>query len=230
MTQNANDEIRIGVSACLLGEKSASTAGTSATHSWSRRLGGSSSRCRSARRSIGLGIPRESMRLERPKIGVRLVTRKERHGPHRGDDALRRATVARRCRPDDLCGYILKKNSPSCGMERVKIYDPQRHAGREAGAACSRRPCCRASRRCPSKKKAGCPTRTCARTSSSASSPTAGCARYSAGGGRLGDVVEFHTAHKLHCSRHAPHGLHRARTAWWRARRNDAATGSARRV
>jgi len=22
----------------------------------------------------------------------------------------------------DLCGYVLKKNSPSCGMERVKIY------------------------------------------------------------------------------------------------------------
>ena len=24
---------------------------------------------------------------------------------------------------DDLCGYVLKKNSPSCGMERVKVYD-----------------------------------------------------------------------------------------------------------
>jgi len=21
-----------------------------------------------------------------------------------------------------LCGYVLKKNSPSCGMERVKVY------------------------------------------------------------------------------------------------------------
>ncbi|MDD5412128.1 MAG: DUF1722 domain-containing protein, partial [Methylobacter sp.] len=26
----------------------------------------------------------------------------------------------------DLCGYILKKNSPSCGMERVKVYTDNR--------------------------------------------------------------------------------------------------------
>ena len=25
----------------------------------------------------------------------------------------------------DLCGYILKKDSPSCGMERVKVYKGQ---------------------------------------------------------------------------------------------------------
>jgi uncharacterized protein YbgA (DUF1722 family) len=24
---------------------------------------------------------------------------------------------------EDLCGYVLKKNSPSCGMERVRVYD-----------------------------------------------------------------------------------------------------------
>ena len=25
---------------------------------------------------------------------------------------------------EELCGYVLKKDSPSCGMERVRIYDP----------------------------------------------------------------------------------------------------------
>lgn len=29
-----------------------------------------------------------------------------------------------------LCGYILKKDSPSCGMERVRVYSPQGAAHR----------------------------------------------------------------------------------------------------
>ncbi len=32
----------------------------------------------------------------------------------------------------DLCGYVLKKNSPSCGMTRVKVYG-EKNAPREDG-------------------------------------------------------------------------------------------------
>jgi uncharacterized protein YbgA (DUF1722 family) len=31
---------------------------------------------------------------------------------------------------EDLCGYVLKKDSPSCGMERVKVYRDDRMAER----------------------------------------------------------------------------------------------------
>ena len=36
-------------------------------------------------------------------------------------------TRVRQLAREDLCGYVLKSDSPSCGMEHVKVYD-------EAGA------------------------------------------------------------------------------------------------
>jgi uncharacterized protein YbgA (DUF1722 family) len=70
---------------------------------------------------MGLGVPRETMRLERHGSEVRLVA------PTSGADhtdrlrtfaAQRLAALGR----ERLCGYILKKDSPSCGMERVRLY------------------------------------------------------------------------------------------------------------
>jgi len=72
---------------------------------------------------IGLGTPREPIRLARKGKDVRLV------GVKSGADHTEamRTYAARRVEElasSDLCGYILKKDSPSCGMERVKVYDP----------------------------------------------------------------------------------------------------------
>lgn len=70
---------------------------------------------------MGLSIPREALRLERHPSGIRLVhsyTKKDRTSEMR--DLARRRTRA--LAEMDLCGYILKKGSPTCGMERVKIY------------------------------------------------------------------------------------------------------------
>ncbi len=69
----------------------------------------------------GLGVPRESMHLRRFEDQVRLVTTKtgiDLTETMRRYAARRVATLG----AHDLCGYVLKKNSPSCGMERVKIY------------------------------------------------------------------------------------------------------------
>jgi uncharacterized protein YbgA (DUF1722 family)/uncharacterized protein YbbK (DUF523 family) len=71
---------------------------------------------------IGLGIPRESLRLVRSDEGLRLIM------PRSGRDlteAMRRygAAKAGEIAGMDLSGYILKKDSPSCGMERVRAYD-----------------------------------------------------------------------------------------------------------
>jgi len=69
---------------------------------------------------IGLGIPRETIHLVRRDDGIHLV------GTRSGDDhteAMQRF-AARRVRElerADLCGYVLKKNSPTCGLERVSI-------------------------------------------------------------------------------------------------------------
>jgi uncharacterized protein YbgA (DUF1722 family)/uncharacterized protein YbbK (DUF523 family) len=69
----------------------------------------------------GFGTPRETMRLERGRHEIRLVTTRTRRDLT--DDLA--AYADRRVEAlvgEDLSGYILKKDSPSCGMDRVKVY------------------------------------------------------------------------------------------------------------
>jgi len=71
--------------------------------------------------AIGLGVPRPTIRLTRSETGVRL-TDSDNTGMDL-TDAMKKwsgqATEGMR----DLSGFILKNNSPSCGMERVRVYD-----------------------------------------------------------------------------------------------------------
>jgi uncharacterized protein YbgA (DUF1722 family)/uncharacterized protein YbbK (DUF523 family) len=69
----------------------------------------------------GLGVPRPPMRLVREGGGVRLVEIES--GRDRTRAVARWASARlRSLRALELCGYVLKKDSPSCGMERVKVY------------------------------------------------------------------------------------------------------------
>jgi uncharacterized protein YbgA (DUF1722 family) len=79
---------------------------------------------------IGLGAPRPAIRLQRNGGLVRLVR------PSDGQDLTARmrawaqervAQIAKM----DLSGYVLKKDSPSCGMERVRVYDQNGSPGRD---------------------------------------------------------------------------------------------------
>ena len=74
---------------------------------------------------IGLGVPRETLRLvassSDPDAAVRLVA------PKSGSDRTVLLKNFARTKLDQLadealCGYILQQGSPSCGMERVRIY------------------------------------------------------------------------------------------------------------
>jgi uncharacterized protein YbgA (DUF1722 family)/uncharacterized protein YbbK (DUF523 family) len=70
---------------------------------------------------MGLGVPREPMRLEQHGPEVRLVAPKTRadHTERLRIYAAQRLEALSRER---LCGYIFKKDSPSCGVERVRLY------------------------------------------------------------------------------------------------------------
>ena len=77
---------------------------------------------------MGLGVPRPTSRLEKAKSGTRLVM------PKTGEDySAPMATYAEerveRLSSLNLDGYVLKSRSPSCGMERVKIYPPAGSSG-----------------------------------------------------------------------------------------------------
>ena len=114
--------IRLGVSTCLLGEPVRFDGG----HKRDPFLVETFGRyvewvpvCPEV--EAGLGVPRESMHLRRSADDVRLVTTKTGIDH---TDTMRRYSARRvaALSTQDLCGYVLKKNSPSCGLERVKIY------------------------------------------------------------------------------------------------------------
>jgi uncharacterized protein YbbK (DUF523 family)/uncharacterized protein YbgA (DUF1722 family) len=72
---------------------------------------------------LGLGAPRETMRLVRERDGlVRL--RMPKSGRDLTDEMQAYATgKAAALAGAALDGFILKKDSPSCGLERVRLYD-----------------------------------------------------------------------------------------------------------
>jgi uncharacterized protein YbgA (DUF1722 family)/uncharacterized protein YbbK (DUF523 family) len=73
---------------------------------------------------IGLGVPREPIRLVQQGSAVALVATRS-DADH--TQAMQR-WAARRVRALEslgLCGYVLKSRSPSCGMERVPVVSPQ---------------------------------------------------------------------------------------------------------
>ena len=71
----------------------------------------------------GLGTPREAMRLVSHDEGPRLLTIKTGvdHTPTMTRFSERRV---RELETLDLSGYVFKKDSPSCGIERVRLYNP----------------------------------------------------------------------------------------------------------
>jgi uncharacterized protein YbgA (DUF1722 family)/uncharacterized protein YbbK (DUF523 family) len=81
--------------------------------------------------AIGLGIPREPIRLVKTAHGLRVLGVK--NSTLDVTDRLEAcgSKVARNM--DDLCGYIFKSRSPSCGMERVKTWTEAGQPGRSDG-------------------------------------------------------------------------------------------------
>ncbi len=69
----------------------------------------------------GVPVPRESLRLVDRGDGVALLGNRSRADRFEQLRAWARARVEDLARLD-LDGFILKKDSPSCGLERVRVY------------------------------------------------------------------------------------------------------------
>jgi uncharacterized protein YbgA (DUF1722 family)/uncharacterized protein YbbK (DUF523 family) len=122
----APPRVRLGISACLLGQEVRYNGGHKRDAFLTDVFGRYADWvdvCPEV--EIGLGTPRPSMRLVRigrgDEVQIRLVT------PETGADHTEamRSWAARRVEElarMELDGYVLKKDSPSCGMERVKLY------------------------------------------------------------------------------------------------------------
>lgn len=117
-----NTPIAIGVSSCLLGERVRYDGGHKHDRYLTDTLGAFFRFvpvCPEA--GCGLSTPREAMRLERDDDGVKLITRMSRI-----DHTDRMLAWCRRkvveLEAEDLCGFIFKKDSPSSGLFKVKVY------------------------------------------------------------------------------------------------------------
>lgn len=121
-SEAAEEKIPVGISSCLLGEQVRYDGGHK-RHSWITGTLGKYFElhpfCPEV--DIGLGIPRKPIRLTRAEDGeIRCVQIDDPAIDH--TRALRDCLHKRRAWAGRLCGYILKKDSPSCGMERVRVW------------------------------------------------------------------------------------------------------------
>jgi uncharacterized protein YbgA (DUF1722 family)/uncharacterized protein YbbK (DUF523 family) len=122
--------IRVGISACLLGQQVRFDGG----HKRDRFLTETFGRyvewvpvCPEV--ECGFGTPRDAMRLVRVDDRLRLLTVKTGVDLTTPMERFSQKRVAALVR-ENLSGYVLKKDSPSCGLERVKIYDGHGTAAR----------------------------------------------------------------------------------------------------
>jgi len=126
--------VKIGISSCLLGEQVRFDGGHKRDSFLVQTLGIFVNWCPVCPEvELGLGTPRESIRLLRdqkeaetlrlvaPKSGRDFTARMRRYAKRRTRELIK----------EDLSGYILKKDSPSCGMKRVKIWQNKGRAERK---------------------------------------------------------------------------------------------------
>lgn len=125
------EQIQIGISACLLGEQVRFDGG----HKQSRYCMDELSRVFFYRPvcpevAIGMSTPRKTIRLVNYDGDVRLKATDDSFDV---TDKMNEFSVKQSTAMDFISGYIVCAKSPSCGMERVKLYDGKTGYSEKAG-------------------------------------------------------------------------------------------------
>ncbi len=128
--QFSNTNPKVGVSACLLGQQVRFDGGHKRDLFLTNLFGKFVdwvAICPEV--EVGMGVPRESVRLVGTPTDPRMIAEKS------GKDwteAMHRfaAKRVRDIADKRLSGYVFKKNSPSCGVERIKVYNAKGMAER----------------------------------------------------------------------------------------------------
>ncbi|GLP96966.1 hypothetical protein GCM10007895_22720 [Paraferrimonas sedimenticola] len=130
MKFNAN-QIQVGISACLVGEKVRFDGG----HKQSRFCVDELSQYVSYQKvcpemAIGMGTPRQTIRLVDHGKGIRLQASR---GHQDYTDKMLEFSRNFVKNLSHLSGYVVCAKSPTCGMERVKVYQPQHNMASRDG-------------------------------------------------------------------------------------------------
>ena len=118
----ASDKIRLGISACLLGNMVRYDGGHKLDSFLVNTLGTYVEYvpvCPEV--ECGMSVPREALRLVGDLAAPRLITIKTKKD-YTGQMTAWAHRRVRELEAEDLCGFIFKSRSPSSGMERVKVY------------------------------------------------------------------------------------------------------------
>ena len=116
------DKIKIGVSSCLVGEK-VRWNGDHKQDRYVREVLGNYFEyvpiCPEV--EVGMGIPRETVALYGSLESPRMISKKSQTDWSKRMHQYNKGRI-NQLTSDDLCGYIFKSKSPSCGLARVPVY------------------------------------------------------------------------------------------------------------
>ncbi|ANU39219.1 DUF523 and DUF1722 domain-containing protein [Vibrio scophthalmi] len=116
-------EIKIGVSACVLGETVRFDGGHKSSRFVTKELGNHFRFvpvCPEV--ESGMPVPRPTIRLISDKERIALVETRDASKDHTDSMLAFSRRRIERLQNEDLCGYVVCAKSPTCGMERVKVY------------------------------------------------------------------------------------------------------------
>jgi uncharacterized protein YbgA (DUF1722 family)/uncharacterized protein YbbK (DUF523 family) len=117
------ESIVVGISSCLLGEKVRFDSGHKQSSYVNKELSPHFSFVSVCpEMAIGLGTPRPTIRLMTNDERIRLVETKDSSKDYTEKMETFSKSKATELASMGLCGYIVCAKSPTCGMERVKVY------------------------------------------------------------------------------------------------------------
>lgn len=131
MVEKNSIKPRLGISACLLGQKVRYDGAHKQDHFLTDTFGRFVEWfpvCPEV--EVGMGVPRETVRLVGAPHAPKLIA--ERSGKD-WTEAMQRFAAVRLGQLVELhlSGYVFKKNSPTCGMERVRVYNSKNMPARQ---------------------------------------------------------------------------------------------------
>ncbi|MBR9786705.1 MAG: DUF1722 domain-containing protein [Vibrionaceae bacterium] len=123
--------IKVGISSCVLGERVRFDSGHKVSNFVTKELSNYFdfvSVCPEV--GVGMPVPRPTIRLISDAERVALVETKNPENDHTDNMLAYSANKVDELQDQQLCGYIVCAKSPTCGMERVKVYS-KHHASKE---------------------------------------------------------------------------------------------------
>jgi uncharacterized protein YbbK (DUF523 family) len=127
------EKIKLGISSCLLGENVRYDGGHKLDLLLKDMLGKYVEYvpvCPEV--ESGFGVPRKSMRLEGEPDSLRLIITETGQDVTNRMENFARERVAQ-LEKEDICGFIFKSDSPSCGITKVKVFN-EKHLPVKAGS------------------------------------------------------------------------------------------------